>query len=293
MSTDSRLLMEGTVQEGPAASRPIAAAPTRPGSRSRRRAVWLLLARIGAFAVWLGSWQLVGGTHLLNPTFVSYPSQIAVQLYHGFQNNTYWVPLGGTLYETFVGFAVASGLGIAVGALLYESTFLYDVARPFLTAINGIPRIALAPLFVLWFGLGSMSRIVLVFSLAFFIVLSGVYAGLSSADPDLLLLAKFQGASRIQIFLKFTFPGAVPSIFAGLQLALIYSFLGAVVGEMLTGTTGLGAQLQLAESLFKTPAFFAELTVLVAATLVIAALIHLLERRLLRWRTLELRAVKR
>lgn len=267
--------------------------PAKPGSWSGRRAAWLLLFRIGALIVWLGSWQIVGGTHLLNPTFVSYPSQIAVQLYRGFETNSYWGPLGGTLYETFIGFAIASGLGIAVGALLYESSFLYDIARPFLTAINSVPRIALAPLFVLWFGLGSMSRIVLVFSLAFFIVLSGVYAGLSGTDPDLLLLAKFQGATRIQIFMKFTFPGAVPSIFAGLQLALIYSFLGAVVGEMLTGTTGLGAQLQLAESLFKTAEFFAELVVLVAATLVIAALIHVLERRLLRWRIIELRAVKR
>ena len=258
--------------------------------RSSRSRTQLYGVRVLVFILWLGSWQIVGADHVLNTTFVSYPTQIATVLYHGILGGTYWSPLLGTLYETFAGFAAAAVLGIAAGAVLYEFAFAYDVFRPFITAVNSIPRIALAPLFVLWFGLGSMSRIVLVFSLAFFIVQSGTYAGLESADSDSLLLAKLLEASKIQIFRKFTFPAAVPSIFAGLQLALIYSFLGAVVGEMLGGTEGLGAQLQLSESLFKTPDFFAELTVLVVITLVIAALIRQVERHLLQWRTIELRA---
>jgi NitT/TauT family transport system permease protein len=260
--------------------------------QTRRHRGRLLAARCLIFVAWLGSWELAG-RFWLNPTFVSYPSQIAVALYHGLLNGEYWGPLGGTLYETFAGFVAASVLGILAAALLYEFTFLYDALRPFITALNSVPRIALAPLFVLWFGLGSMSRIVLVFSLAFFIVLSGTYAGMASADRDSLLLARLLGASRAEVFRKFTFPAAVPGIFAGLQLALIYSFLGAVVGEMLGGTQGLGAQLQEAESLFETPDFFAQLTVLVVVTLIIAALIRLVERRLLRWRLIELRMVGR
>lgn len=262
--------------------------PDGQHSRAARRAK-LYVARVLVLAAWLGSWQLVGAGHILNTTFVSYPTQIAGVLYQGVIQGSYWGALAATLYETFTGFVLAAVLGIIAGALLYQFEFLYDVSRPFITAINSVPRIALAPLFVLWFGLGSMSRIVLVFSLAFFIVQSGAYAGLSSVDSDLLLLAKLLGASKTDIFRKFTFPAAVPSIFAGLQLALIYSFLGAVVGEMLGGTQGLGAQLQLAESLFNTPEFFSELAVLLVITLVIAALIRQVERRLLRWRVVELR----
>ncbi|HLI24086.1 MAG TPA: ABC transporter permease [Acidimicrobiales bacterium] len=197
--------------------------------------------------------------------------------------------MGTTLYETFVGFAIASALGLIGGYLLAESKAFDTVARPFMTGFNSLPRIALAPLFVLWFGLGSNSRIVLIVSLSFFIVAFNTYAGLQGVNRDHLLLARVLGANRRERFVKFVLPSALPPVFAGLQLALTYAFLGAVVGEMLTGNQGLGGYLALEMGTFNTTAFFGGLVLLVIVALLVSAAMRLVEKRVLRWRAVEMR----
>lgn len=261
------------------------------GRRRSRRARASLTVRVIQFALLValfGSWQLLAATKVLNPAFVSEPSQYFPSFWHGVDGGGLLGLIGTTLYETFVGFALSAILGLAGGYLLAEFKAFDVIIRPFMTGFNSIPRIALAPLFVLWFGLGSLSRIVLIVSLSFFIVAFNTYAGLQGVNRDHLLLSRVLGASRRERFFKFVLPSAAPSIFAGLQLALTYAFLGAVVGEMLTGSDGLGGYLALKMGSFDTTGFFGGLILLVIVALAVSAIVRALENRLLRWRAIEL-----
>ncbi len=256
----------------------------RPAAKSVKvRAIQLVL-----LVALFGSWQLLAATKVLNPAFVSEPSQYFPSFWHGVDGGGLLGLIGTTLYETFVGFALSALLGLGAGYLLAEFKSVDVIVRPFMTGFNSIPRIALAPLFVLWFGLGSLSRIVLIVSLSFFIVAFNTFAGLQSVNRDHLLLSRVLGASRRERFFKFVLPSATPSIFAGLQLALTYAFLGAVVGEMLTGSDGLGGYLALKMGSFDTTGFFGGLILLVIVALAVSALVRALENRLLRWRAIEL-----
>jgi NitT/TauT family transport system permease protein len=193
-----------------------------------------------------------------------------------------------TVYETTVGFSASALAGIAAGILLYQAPRANRVLRPFLTGFNNLPRLALAPLFVLWFGLDTASRVALIISVVFFIVTFNTYGGLQNASRDHLLLAKTLGATRRQLFAKFILPAAVPTIFAGLQLGLTYSFLTAVVGEMLSGASGIGAQLQVTLATYRTDDFFASMLLLAVVATALSGAMRLIERRLLRWRRYEL-----
>lgn len=242
-------------------------------------------------AALLASWELSVQLGLVKELFVSKPTAVGAALVENVTSDEFGHHLAVTLYETLAGFGIAAVTGVLVGMAFYRIPLLEAVMRPLLTAFNNLPRLALAPLFVLWFGLESMSRIVLVVSVSFFMVLFSTYAGLQNANRDHLLLAKTLGAGQFTLFRRFVLPSAVPPIFAGLQLGLTYAFLAAVVGEMLTGSTGLGAQLQIALSSYRTDDFFAVLLFLVIIATMLSGVMRLLERRILRWRRHELRGL--
>jgi NitT/TauT family transport system permease protein len=261
-------------------------------SAAGRRRLAIHLAQAVVVGVLLGAWQLLVALGVLQSAFVSEPSQLFPAFWDGVIHGALLGPIGTTLYETFAGFALSVALGLLAGYLLSEYAFLNAVIRPFLTGFNSLPRIALAPLFVLWFGLGSFSRITLIISLSFFIVAFNTYAGLQNVSRDHLLLARTLGASRRERFVKFVLPSATPTIFSGVQLALTYAFLGAVVGEMLSGSQGLGGYLSLQLGSFNTTAFFGALVLLVIVALIVSALVRLLEKRLFRWQATELRGTR-
>ena len=141
--------------------------------------------------------------------------------------------------------------------LFVTSPTVESLLNPILMALNAMPRIALAPLFMIWFGLGLGSKVAVGFSLTFFIVLSSTVAGGRGVNPDHITLARTLGASERQIFRKFVLPLAVPVIFNGLRLGLVYSLLGVVGGEIIAAEHGLGQALQLLAASFKTNGVFA------------------------------------
>jgi NitT/TauT family transport system permease protein len=272
-------------------------AQLRPKGRIRtpkatRASVAVHVAQLLLLVALFGSWQVLAATKVLNPSFVSEPSQFFPAFWHGVFGGGLVGLVGTTLYETAVGFVIATIAGLIVGYLMAEFHVFDLIVRPFMTGFNSIPRIALAPLFVLWFGLGSLSRIVLIVSLGFFIVAFNTFAGLQGVNRDHLLLARALGAGRAERFFKFVLPSAAPSIFAGVQLALTYAFLGAVVGEMLTGSDGLGGYLALKMGSFDTTGFFGGLVLLIIVALVVSGLVRAVEARLLRWKLIELRGTR-
>jgi NitT/TauT family transport system permease protein len=236
----------------------------------------------------LAVWQAIVELGWIREIFVSKPTAILASLARNILEGAILTDLGVTVYETTIGFALSAALGIAVGVALYQAPKANLILRPFLTGLNNLPRLALAPLFVLWFGLDSPSKVALVFSVVFFIIVFNTYAGLQTASRDHLLLARTLGANRRVLFTKFILPSAVPTIFAGLQLGLTYSFLTAVVGEMLSGAQGLGARLQVTLNTYRTADFFASLVMLAVIATALSGAMRLIESHLLRWRRYEL-----
>lgn len=153
-----------------------------------------------------------------------------------------------------------------------------------MTIFNALPRVALAPMFVLWFGIGMTSKVLLAFSLVFFIVVINTEAGVRSVDSDLSMMARVMGASERQRFMKVLMPGSIPSIFAGLRIGAIYSLLGVVVGEMIASKQGLGQQIMEYSYAFQPAGVFGVLFYLALIALSLNGLMSVIERRLMRWK---------
>jgi NitT/TauT family transport system permease protein len=249
--------------------------------------------QIGVIAALAISWQALVDAGALKSLFVSKPSDIVVALYNGLVHGQLLSALGTTLTETLVGFAISLGGALVIALLMLEVPLLQRTISPFITAANNIPRLVLAPLFVLWFGIGTFSRIIFVITLVFFILLINIYAGLQGTERDHLILARVAGANRWQTFTRFRLPSALPTIFAGIQLGLAFAFIGAVIAETLSGGAGLGAQLSTYAAEFATADTFADILLMAIVATVLAGLMKLVERSALRWRQIELRSLKK
>jgi NitT/TauT family transport system permease protein len=260
-------------------------APVRREARSsaarRRLIVWS--GRLVILVVVCGIWELTARLKWMNPVFIGMPSEILLEYVRAMTGPLASVDGVATILATTTGFALATVAGIAMAMVLSQVTILDEMLQPFFTALNSMPRVALAPLFVMWFGIGFESKVALAASLVFFVVLLNTMAGIQGTDRDHVLLARSLGAGSREIFLKIKLPSAIPSIFAGIELGMIYGYLGTVAGEMLAGEAGVGVRLQEFSGLFKTNQFFAMLLMLVTITTVISVALRALRHRLLRW----------
>ncbi|MGE0797825.1 MAG: ABC transporter permease [Lautropia sp.] len=263
-------------------------APTvRSGHGSAlRRAAIVWIGRLLILLAICGGWEWAARSGLGNPVFIGTPSQIIVSFVDAISGSVLTTDAVATVVSTLIGFLIATIAGIAMAMLLTQVPVIDEMVQPFFTALNSMPRVALAPLFIMWFGVGMESKIALSASLVFFVVLLNTMAGIQGVDRDHLTLARTLGASPSRIFFRIKLPSAIPSIFAGIELGMIYGFLGTVAGEMLAGHAGIGVRLQEYSGLFKTNEFFAALLLLVCITTAISVLLRIARRRLLRWQNL-------
>lgn len=261
--------------------------PVRRGRtplQARRAArLKLLLGWVVIAVVVFGGWQLFAVLKWVNPTFAGEPSLIAKALGHGLTGKMLSTDAVATTEATVLGFVVAAVAGILFAFLLTQVPYLRRATSPYLTALNSLPRVALAPVFVIWLGIGLVSHSVIAGSLTFFVVLANTMAGVDSVDPDHILLSKLQGASRWQTFVKYIIPSGLPSIFVGLELGFIFGMLGEVSGEMIAGQAGLGVRLTADGASFNMSDYFATLVLLVIITTIFALVFQAIGRHLLRW----------
>ncbi|HEV8307229.1 MAG TPA: ABC transporter permease [Methylomirabilota bacterium] len=251
----------------------------RPGTLERwRLGLWMGRAGIGALVI--VAWTVAVRARWVDKFFVSEPSDIFRFLVGHFVGEI--LPHGAvTVASTLIAFALAGTCGVLAALLLSEVPLLRELLDPFITALNALPRIALAPLFILWFGIGIASKVAVAFSLTFFIVLLNTMAGFKNVDPNLLRLSRSLGCSRWQQFTKITFPWAVPSIFAGFKLGIIYCFMGVILGEMLASKAGLGQLVVFYAGVFRTDGVLAILLVLAVAAILLSAVADWVESLLL------------
>ena len=242
---------------------------------------------LGSIALLLIVWEAL--PHLVTlgagtKMFFATPSRVAATLWGMMATGTLWAPLGVSAAGFTVGLVLSIVVGLPLGVLLGRSRTLNAMFDPFITAFNALPRIALAPLFILWFGLGLIAKIAVGVSLSIVILLSSTVAGARSVDPDLLVLARTLGATPVQVFFRITLPSAIPTIFSGLRLGLIYSLLGVISAEIIGSVNGLGVQLTQSAGMFDTNGVFGILVILALLGALLTWGMNALERRLLRWR---------
>jgi NitT/TauT family transport system permease protein len=229
-------------------------------------------------------WEKLSESQVIDPLFFSSPSAIGAFLVQEIASPLMWSGLLITLRETALAFFIGSLLGVTAGLLRISFRFLAAVTDPFVTVLNALPRVALAPMFIIWFGIGEPSKVVLGISLVFFIMMINAESGARAVDQEYITAVRALGGSRLQLFRMVLLPGAVAAIFGGLRLAVVYSMTGVVFGEMLAAKAGLGHQLQFYANTFRTEGVFGMLLILAVVALAINAMVLLLERRLLAWR---------
>ena len=200
-----------------------------------------MLAQHALFVgVVLGLWEWAAHTGYIDPSFLGSPLGIIGFTLENLANARLWGDLGYTLLAVFSSFFIGSVAAMATGLAFVTWPKLEAFCEPYVAAMNVLPRIALVPLFILWFGLGVGSKIALGVSLTFFIVLSTTVAGIRGVSQDHITLTRSLGASSRQMFFWVTLPGAVPVLFSGLRLGLIYALLGVVGAEVIASERGLG-----------------------------------------------------
>jgi len=232
----------------------------------------------------LSAWQLLVALKLLDPFFVSRPSAIAQRIAQWVISGSLWGHLAITLEESLLGLIIGAATGISLGFSFGRSPMLASIFDPYIKMLNAVPRVVLAPLFLLWFGLGIWSKVALAVTLVFFVMFFSTYQGVRDADPVLIDNVRMLGATERQLVRHVLIPSALTWIFASLQTSLGFAMVGAVVGEYLGSTRGLGYVISQAEGTFDTTGVFAGMTVLGVVVVMVSAGVTRLERWLLRWK---------
>jgi len=248
-----------------------------------RSTLTVALLRIAVLAVALLVWQFIAGA-LDIEFFISKPTEIWAQLQDWVTTGYLWDNLGVTLQATLYGFLLGAVAGIAVGFLLGLIQILGKLLDPFITAVYSLPKLALAPLFVLWFGIDLEMKVVLTAVIVFFLVFWNTYAGVRETDEELVDVLRVMGAKRRDMIRKVVLPGSLTYIYVGLKLAIPYALTGAVVGELIASNRGLGFILMSAAGAFNTAGVMAALVVLMLIATLMNTLLNLTEGYVMRWK---------
>jgi len=257
--------------------------PDETGVTGRKE---VLVGLAGALAV-LVIWEAICRAALVSRLVLPAPSAIGVELWSALREIALGGPMRGhtliTINEILAGFAVGVSLGFVLGVMIAEIPTARRVAMPWLIALNAAPKIALAPLLLVWFGFGMGSKIVMAALIAFFPLLINVVAGLSQVEEAKLKLMRSLAASRSMTLVKVKLPDAMPLIFAGLKTAIVLAVVGAVVGEFVGAEAGLGHVIKQSEFQLDVAQTFAVIVLLSVIGIAFFYAIEHLERRVLFW----------
>jgi NitT/TauT family transport system permease protein len=272
---------------GPLVRAPSVSAMARQARRRRRAAI--VLIQIALAIGTLVFWEWAAGPRntpgiLIDEFYISRPSLVWDALQRWVKEGVLWISIYYTLETTILGFIIGTALGLVLGFVLGVNPFLAAIFQPFINAFYSIPRLALVPLFMLWFGIGVGSKLALVVSVVFFLVFFATFTGVKDVDHELLNKLRLMRARWWNVHLKVTLPAATTFIISGLSISLPYALVAQVTAEMLSSNRGMGYLLIRSSSQFYTPGVFAAITVLMAMGVLLTWCIQLLEGWLLRWK---------
>ncbi|WP_454689145.1 ABC transporter permease [Achromobacter aloeverae] len=252
----------------------------RPARRGRWRVhLGRAVILVGILAIWE-----YASRHWIDPFWISMPSEIVGRLGQWLSNGDLAQHVPYTLGETLLGFGIGTLAGGLVGFLLGWYRGLAELLDPFVVALYSLPKVALAPLFILWFGIGMESKIALTVVIVFFLVLFNAYAGVRSANRELIDIVRLMGAGTAGVMWRVVLPSALTMIFLGLRISVPYALIGAVVGEMMASNRGIGFLIVQATGQFDTTGAFAAFVILIVLSMVLNGLVRGVERHVLRWK---------
>jgi NitT/TauT family transport system permease protein len=194
-----------------------------------------------------------------------------------------WPNASHTLFTTLLGFAIAVGFGVVLGVVVGASPLAYRALNPLLIGINSIPKVAVVPILVLWFGIGTVPAVITAFLTAFFPISVNVATGIATTEPELRDVLRALGASRFDVLYKVGLPRSMPYFFASLKVAITFAFIGAVISETIASNIGIGYLMLSASSTFRVPLVFAGLLVVAAMGVLMCAVAAVFERRYTGW----------
>jgi NitT/TauT family transport system permease protein len=242
--------------------------------------VWQVLLGVGLLILW----QVLVDSGTIDKFFFSRPLDILSRIWQWVSSGSVWAHLGVTLSEAALSFVIGVALGVGFGFLLARVEWLATLLDPYIRIANALPRVVLAPIFLLWFGLGIWSKVALGVTVVFFIVFFNTFQGVREVDRVLLNNARMLGANERQLIRHVLIPSALTWIFSSLHISIGFAIIAVVVGEYLGASRGVGYVISQAEGVFDTTGVFAGMAVLAAVVLAVGAIVDRLERWLLRWK---------
>lgn len=261
-------------------------AEARNAARNHRRRVlfwrWLILALM------LGGWEFAGRMQWIDEFFYSRPSLIGQRLWQwateGVDGISLWYHLWVTMEESLIGFFTGAIAGVLVGVALGRNRLAADVFSVYIKVINSIPRVVLAPIFIMLFGLGLASKVALAFVMVFFVVFSNAFQGVREADRALIANAQILGASPWQLTRSVIIPSAMSWIFASLHVSFGFAIVGAIVGEFVGSRYGIGLLINVAKGSFDAAGMYAAIIIIMLVALGVEQIMTFIEHRLAKWR---------
>lgn len=235
-------------------------------------------------AVFIAAWQVLADRGMINPLFFSSPKQVLADMAEMFSTGYIMPHIGITLYAAFLGLFYGIVLGTAIALIVGNNRVLAHILEPIFVGIHGLPLLALGPLFVVWFGIGIKSKIFMATISVFFLVFFNIYAGFKDVDIQLIQTLKLMRASKIQLMTKVILPSCIPWLIASLKAGVGAAVLGAIVGEYLGATAGLGWVIQSAGGYYNITRVIACVIVLMVIMFILNAIVSWIDRKALKWR---------
>jgi NitT/TauT family transport system permease protein len=269
-------------QSRPASSRVVAG--TARGTVRSMRTVSVMLVRFAIIIGFFSLWQIASG-RWIEPFLISSPSRIFTSLISGFREGDLIQHTWVTFQEIAIGFPIGALSGIALGYAFGRSRLLAEIFEPIIIALNGIPRTAVAPLFIVWLGIGLWSKVGVVFLLTFFLNFFITYTGMRQMDQEYIDLARLMRVKGWKLTFKVIFPAISPYLFTGIRTSIPFAVIGAIVGEFVASTEGVGFFIRMSAGIFKTADVFVGIIVLMIMVIIMDKIAEMIEKRALRWQT--------
>ncbi|MFE6666558.1 ABC transporter permease [Streptomyces sp. NPDC057697] len=262
---------------------------TRARAKAARNRRYLVTgSRIAVLLAVIGLWEWLARTAVIDPFNFSMPSKIWEQIrtwvVDGTAQGSLWEQIWYTLYEALLGWVIGVIAGVLLGIALGRVRFAADVLGPYIKVLNALPRIVLAPIFLIWFGLGPASKVASAVVLVFFPVFFNAFQGAREVDRDLVANSRILGASNRQVTLQVVIPSATSWIFTSLHVSFGFALIGAIVGEYIGATKGLGLLVAASQGTFNAAGVYAAMVILAIVALLAEGLLTFLEKRLFRWK---------
>jgi NitT/TauT family transport system permease protein len=248
------------------------------------RGLVVTLLRTGIMVGFLVLWEIASG-RWIEPFLISSPSRIFTSLLNGFIAGDLWQHTWVTFMEIAIGYPIGALSGIALGYCFGRSRLLAEIFEPIIIALNGIPRTALAPLFIVWLGIGLWSKVGVVFLLTFFLNFFNTYTGMRQMDQEYVDLAGLMGVRGWKLTFKVILPAISPYVFTGIRTSIPFAVIGAIVGEFVAATEGIGFFIRMSAGIFRTADVFVGIIVLMIMVIIMDKIAAAVERRALRWQS--------